>query len=363
MKILVTGGAGFMGSHFVELMISLNHEVFVIDKLTYAGSLDNLSEFGFDLVNNFSYSDIGCSGAVERILIDFKPDVIVNFAAETHVDRSIRSPMSFLETDIMGLFSLVLLARKYKVERFIHISTDEVYGSIENKALLRSEEFTNLRVELGFSFKSEASENFPLNPTSPYSASKAAADLLLLSYFKTYNFPVMIVRPCNNYGPRQYPEKLIPMAITRLLKGEKILLHGKGEEIREWIYVKDCCVAINAVLMHGKVGEIYNIGSGKRGDNKEVIHRIIDYWKEPNVSKTGYDCHIEYTPNRPGNDQRYAMNSSKLVKTIGGEGDYFCVEEFDDALKKTVEWYRQNQGKWPDIDLEANVYKEGQYLR
>lgn len=361
-NILVTGGAGFMGSHFIDLlMTSREYKIYCIDKLTYAGTQKNIESA---IKKGMRFWGYGIEDPyILGVLDEFEIECVVNFAAETHVDRAIRNPKAFLQTDIMGLFNLVVACRETGVKKFVHISTDEVYGPISEKKL----EYAGYQ-ENPLAMKSvvnEATELYPLKPTSPYSASKAAADLLLLSYYKTYGFPVTIVRPCNNYGPRQYPEKLIPMAITRLLNNKEVLLHGEGREVREWIWVKDCAAAIFEIMDKGKPGEIYNVGSGERIDNLTVICKLIDLWKEPNNSFTGYDCHIKKIPNRPGNDHRYAMDSSKFIESVlGWSGKYYNIRDLNAGLEETMEWYRKNRNHWVEIDFDDNIYKENEgYLR
>jgi dTDP-glucose 4,6-dehydratase len=310
MRYLITGGCGFIGSNYIRHIMKKHPdcEIYNIDKLTYAGNIDNLPK-GIETI----VQDIGDPG-VYRTIKSFKPDVIVNFAAQTHVDRSVRYPMEFIETDINGVFNLVYHSMKLGIERFVHISTDEVYGPIAKHFGRWEDDKTYVE------WSNEATETAPLNPTSPYAASKAAGDLLMLSYIKTYDFPAIIVRPCNNYGPRQYPEKLIPMIITQLLQNKKILLHGEGREIREWLYVDDCCRAIDNIVEKGKIGEIYNVGSGDRINNINIIRHVIQamYGKVD-----GIDEFIHRVPNRPGNDKRYAI----------------------------------------DVDLSSNIYSEDKYLR
>lgn len=345
MSILVTGGAGFIGSNFLGLLSETypNDGLVCVDKLTYAGNIDNIRY----LINggmHFYQADIATPD-MDRILMWHNPEIVINFAAETHVDRSIREPEAFIKADILGVFNLVYFCMKYKVKKFIHISTDEVYGPMPA--------YSNCYAE--------ADESSILNPTSPYSASKAAADLLLLSYYKTYNFPLVIVRPCNNYGPRQYPEKLIPMVITRLLQDKKILMHGEGREVREWIYVEDCCKAIKGVMDKGKIGEIYNIGSGDRKSNLNVVREILDGMH----IESPYNDNIEFVKNRPGNDARYAINSRKIMGLFGKEGSHFSITNFAKGLFDTISWYMMMPDFWSNVDLEANIYdeKEGKYLR
>lgn len=334
MKYLITGGCGFIGSNYIRHILKKHRDcdILNIDKLTYAGNMENVK--GLDIQTKVM--DIG-DPAIYLTIKNYKPDIIVNFAAQTHVDRSVRYPQEFLETDVVGLFNLVYHAMKLGVERFVHISTDEVYGPIST---------------------GDAEEVMKLDPTSPYAASKAAGDLIMLSYVKTYNFPAIIIRPCNNYGPRQYPEKLIPMILTQLLQGKPILLHGEGKEIREWIYVEDCCRAINNIVEQGRVGEIYNLGSSDRINNINIIRQVIQatYGKID-----GIDSFIKRVPNRPGNDKRYAIDSNKLVKECGE----YITTSFKMGAKMTASWYTCNEAWWQglSVDLSSNIYDEENYLR
>lgn len=320
-KILVTGGAGFIGSAFVRLLrnrdcprqcskrvinrgLSLN-KVVVVDKLTYAGDLKRLKEV--EGKYKFYKSDICDKKKVEMIFQKENPDVIIHFAAETHVDRSIADSDCFIKTNIIGTKLLLDLARKYKIKKFIHISTDEVYGDIRRGSF---------------------NEDSPLMPNSPYAASKAAADLLIRSYIRTYSFPAIIIRPCNNYGPWQYPEKLIPVAISRAAKGKKIPIYAQGNNVREWLYVEDCARAILAILKKGKIGEAYNLGSGQEMRNIDVACLILKYMgKSVNF--------IEFVKDRPGHDVRYSLDFSKLRRETG-----WCPEvPFARGLEQTVNWY------------------------
>jgi len=341
-NILVTGGAGFIGSHFIDLLFkNTNCNIVCVDKLTYAGNMKNIEA---SLKNGLKfYQEDIADFIIEKIINENKIDVVVNFAAQTHVDRSIHNPREFLETDIMGVFNLVQCCIRQDIERFIHISTDEVYGSL-----------------LPNSFYSPFCENTYLDPTSPYSASKACADLLLMSYYKTYSFPVIIVRPCNNYGPRQYPEKLIPMAITRLLQNEKIILHGEGREIREWIYVKDCCDAILKVLNFSRVGEIYNIGSGFILKNIDVIRRIIlSICGDVDIKDLNF---IEKVQNRPGNDLMYLIDSTKIHEELYDGIDSYLKTTFYIGLRETINWYKENLSFWEGLDISSN-YHNKDYIR
>uniref|UniRef100_A0A6M3ITZ9 Putative GDP-mannose 4,6-dehydratase n=1 Tax=viral metagenome TaxID=1070528 RepID=A0A6M3ITZ9_9ZZZZ len=322
-----------MGSHFVEFLLTQDIQtVVIVDKLTYAGNIKNIESSLKNPRCRFYLADI-CEPLIEHVIRMEQVDAIVNFAAETHVDRSITNPRAFLETDIMGLFNLAYWGIKTKIKLFLQVSTDEVYGPI---------------------LKGEADETFPLNPTSPYSASKAAAELLLQSYHKTYGLPLVIVRCCNNFGPRQYPEKLIPMAITRLLDDKPILLHGEGQEVREWIYVKDCIKEIVAVLKERHNGEIFNIGSGFRLTNLETTNEILLFL---GVAMQR-DRLIEFVNPRPNNDFRYAINSQKL-----GVGKY-AFDYFDALLRETIKWYDSHLDWWEGkIDLDSNFYKKGESLK
>lgn len=348
-NILVTGGCGFMGSHFVELLLSQDIEkIIIIDKLSYAGNMKNVEKALKNPKCKFYLSDIA-HPEIAHILRVEKIDTIVNFAAETHVDRSITHPKAFLETDILGLFNLAYWAMKTRVKTFLQISTDEVYGSIE---------------------KGEADELYPLNPTSPYSASKAAGELLLQSYHKTYGLPLIIVRCCNNFGPRQYPEKLIPMVITRVLNKKLAFLHGEGAEQREWIYVKNCAERILETLLCRKIGGIYNIGSGFRGTNEQLIKLIISNILLPKGYCISYDDMnilfnewVEKISNRPNNDKRYAINCDNFKKNIYPFLNY-KQETGEQYLWDTIEWYKNNPDWWEGVvDLDSNLYKKGESLR
>jgi len=306
-KILVTGGAGFIGSAFVRLAAA-KKDIAVIDKLTYAGDIKRLESVEGSFA--FYKEDVKDTKAIEEIFSKERPDAIIHFAAETHVDRSIKSSREFLETNILGTQTLLEAARRHGVERFVHISTDEVYGDIEHGKFI---------------------EESPLKPNNPYSASKAAADLLINSYFRTHGFPAIIIRPSNNYGPWQYPEKLLPLSVSRVARGEKIPLYGSGENVREWLHVEDCAKGVLKVLEKGKSGEIYNLGSGEERKNIEVITLLLD------SMGAGKD-RIEYVSDRPGHDMRYSLDSSKIRKTLGWQPE----KSFEDGLKETVSWCMEN---------------------
>ena len=310
MRVMVTGGAGFIGSTLTELLlddclISKPEEVWVLDALTYAGKLENLSECFAKSNFHFAHGDINDSRLVSSIIE--KCDVVINLAAETHVDRSILEPTKFIETNVNGTLNLLNAVRRKPKVKFVQVSTDEVYGSIND----------------GF-----WSEETPLAPNSPYSASKAAADLLCLSYFKTYNLNISVTRCSNNYGPRQFPEKLIPLAITKILKGEKVPVYGNGLNQREWIHVGDHAEAIWRVATKGKPGEVYNIGSGKEFTNLEIVSRL--------ASRLGRgDDVIEFVEDRLGHDFRYALNSGKIESEL----NFIPKINFDEGLNQTIDWY------------------------
>lgn len=323
-KILVTGGAGFIGSAFVRQAVRRGYRTVVVDKLTYAGDLGRLK--GLEGKYKFYKEDVCNYAAIEAILKKEKPQSLLHFAAETHVDRSIQQAEPFIRTNIIGTQVLLDVARRYRVKKFIHISSDEVYGEIK---------------------KGEFLENHPLNPSSPYSASKAAADLLIRTYIRTYNFPAIIVRPSNNYGPWQYPEKLIPLAILKILRDERVPVYGKGRNIREWLYIEDCAEGILRILEKGKIGEVYNLGSRAEKQNIEVVKEILM------ILGRGQEM-IEFVKDRPGHDIRYRLNSRKLFKETGWKPRM----EFSKGIRLTVQWYLKHKGwllsKWRNI---APLYK------
>lgn len=305
---MITGGAGFIGSEFVRQSIKTGYKVIVVDKLTYAGDLKKLKEV--EGKYKFYKTDICNKKKVEEIFKKEKPQTIVNFAAQTHVDRSIVNATPFIDTNIKGTQILLDVSKKYKIKKFIHISSDEVYGEIK---------------------KGKFSENSSLKPNSPYAASKAAADLLIKAYIRTYNFPALIVRPCNNYGPWQYPEKFIPVAICKVLKNEKIPVYAQGLNKREWLYVSDCTKAIALILKKGKIGEIYNVGSGVEKRNIDVAKSILKILGKP-------DSLIQFVKDRPGHDFRYALDSTKIHK-LGWQPK----RNFASGLEQTVYWFRKKR--------------------
>ena len=313
MKLLVTGGAGFIGSAFIRLMQGSAEppRMINLDKLTYAGNLENLASLAQHPNYRFVQGDICDAALLDALIAEEKPDAIVHFAAESHVDRSIFSPSPAFETNLRGTFTLLEAARAHHIGRFIHISTDEVYGSLEPPA--------------------EADEAFPLNPSSPYSASKAGSDLLARSYFTTYRVPVLVTRASNNYGPYQFPEKLLPLMISNALEGRPLPVYGDGLQVRDWLHVNDHCRAIRAVLKKGREGEIYNVGGGRPRPNLEVVRKILAATGAP-------ESLIKYVEDRPGHDRRYALSSGKIMRETG----WAAQIEFEDGLAPTIEWYRQN---------------------
>jgi dTDP-glucose 4,6-dehydratase len=313
MKFLVTGGAGFIGSAFVRLLLRSKQPSLVVnlDKLTYAGNLENLALVAGDTRYRFVHGDICNAALVGELVAETRPDVIVNFAAESHVDRSILSPAPVFETNLRGTFTLLEAARIHKTPRFLHVSTDEVYGSIEPPH--------------------EADENYPLRPSSPYSASKAGSDLLALSYFTTYKVPVIVTRASNNYGPYQFPEKLIPLMISNALEDKPLPIYGDGMQIRDWLYVEDHCRAILAVIERGREGEIYNIGGSRALPNVEVVKRILDALGKPHSL-------MQTVKDRPGHDRRYALSSERIMRQTG----WAPAMPFEEGLKATIDWYRDN---------------------
>jgi dTDP-glucose 4,6-dehydratase len=315
MKLLVTGGCGFIGSNFIRLILSKHpdYKITNLDKLTYAGNPENLK----DIENNKNYTfvkgDISDNGTVIKLVKD--ADVIINFAAESHVDRSISDADPFLKTNIMGTHVLLKAALKFN-KKMLHISTDEVYGSIE---------------------KGSFDENSNLDPNSPYSASKASADLLCKAYYATHNLQVTIVRSSNNFGPYQYPEKVIPLFITNLAEGEKVPLYGKGKNVRDWLFVLDNCEAIDTVLHKGKPGEIYNVASGNEMTNIELTKRIL-------ASLDKDESYIEYVEDRKGHDLRYSLDAKK-IKSLGWSPHH----NFEKSLKSTIDWYANNKSWWEKL--------------
>jgi dTDP-glucose 4,6-dehydratase len=313
MKFLVTGGAGFIGSAFVRMLLGSAKASTLInfDKLTYAGNLENLAPVANDSRYRFVHGDICDAQTVNDVIAGEQPDVIVHFAAESHVDRSIHSPEPVFETNLRGTFTLLEAARVHKTPRFLHVSTDEVYGSIDPPH--------------------DADENYPLRASSPYSASKAGSDLLALSYFVTYHMPVMVTRASNNYGPYQFPEKLIPLMISNAIEDQPLPIYGDGMQVRDWLYVDDHCRAILAVIERGRAGEIYNIGGSRALPNIEVVRKILAALGKPHSL-------MKSVTDRPGHDRRYALSSEKLMRETG----WNAAMPFEKGLQATIDWYRAN---------------------
>ena len=318
-KILITGGAGFIGSNFIKYFLNKykNYEVINLDKLTYAGNVMNLADLSNEPRYRFICGSITDEKLVEKIFEE-KINYVINFAAESHVDRSILGPMIFANTNILGTQTLLEAGRKHGIDRFIQISTDEVYGSVDGKEL-----FT---------------EKSLLDPSSPYSSSKAGADLIALSYYKTYGFPVIVTRCSNNYGPYQFPEKLIPLMITRAIEDKKLPVYGDGTNVRDWIHVLDHCRAIDAALHRGRVGEVYNIGANNERTNLEIVTTLLEMLGKPKSL-------IEYVKDRPGHDKRYAIDNSKITNDLSWKPKY----SFRDGIYETVKWYLDNKKWWKDI--------------
>jgi len=322
MKVLVTGGAGFIGSNFIRYYLGRHRDCAVVnlDKLTYAGNLDNLKDVESDARHLFIKGDIADAPLVERIVKD-GIEAIVNFAAETHVDRAIGHAGDFIRTDVYGAFVLLESARAHGIKKFIQISTDEVYGSIE---------------------KGSFSETDPLMPRNPYAASKAGADRLAYSYWATYRLPVVISRASNNFGPYQYPEKVIPLFVTNALRGIPLPLYGDGMNVRDWLFVDDHCRAVDFLIEHGADGEVYNVGGGNEVPNIELTHFILDYLKKPRTL-------ITRVKDRQGHDRRYSLNCDKL-KRLG----WRPREDFHAAMRETIDWYVRNEWWWEKL-------KSGEY--
>lgn len=323
MKIIVTGGAGFIGANFVyyELEHHPEDEILCYDALTYAGNLETLDDAQKNPKFRFVKGDITNRKAVEALFTAEKPDVIVNFAAESHVDRSIEQPDIFLRTNFMGVGVLLDVCRKYGIKRYHQVSTDEVYGDLPLD-----------RPDLFFT------EETNLHASSPYSASKASADLLVMAYHRTYNLPVTISRCSNNYGPYHFPEKLIPLMILNALEDKKLPVYGKGENVRDWLYVEDHCAAIDLILRQGKAGELFNIGGHNERRNIDVVRMILAALGKP-------ESLIEYVADRKGHDRRYAIDPSKIRAALGWEPR----TKFEDGIERTIHWYLEHKSWWQNI--------------
>ncbi|ABN56120.1 MULTISPECIES: dTDP-glucose 4,6-dehydratase [Methanoculleus] len=315
MRILVTGGLGFIGSNFIRQMLEEHpgDSIVNLDKITYAGNPENLKDIAGDPRYTFVRGDICDPGVVGSVFREHPIDAVVHFAAESHVDRSIEDASVFVRTNVLGTHVLLEAALSHGVGRFIHVSTDEVYGSIKSGSFRETDN---------------------LNPSSPYSASKAASDLLARSYYITHNLPVIVTRCTNNFGPYQYPEKLIPLFATNLLEGKKVPVYGTGKNVRDWIHVADHCRAVDFVLRHGEPGEVYNIGGDNEKSNLEITEGILRA-----VGKD--ESMVEYVPDRLGHDWRYSLDSSKL-RAMGWKPEF----DFETALRATVQWYTENEWWW-----------------
>ena len=329
MRILVTGGAGFIGSHLVRRLLNHDHAVVNLDALRYSGNLANLEDVAKSPRYVFAHGDICDAKAVAGVLKDHRIEGIINCAAETHVDRSILDPSSFARTDVVGTGILLEEARKAKVQRYLQVSTDEVYGSVE---------------------QGHSKESDPLAPRSPYAASKAGGDLLALSYWTTYRFPVLITRGSNTYGPNQYPEKFIPLFVTNAIEDQPLPLYGDGRNRRDWLSVFDHCAAIEHVFLHGAPGTVYNVGGGNEQENLTVAEAILAHLKKPKAL-------IRFVEDRPGHDRRYAVDCSR-VRTLG----WGPTVSFDEGLRATVDWYRAHASWWRKIKSgEFRAYYEQMY--
>ncbi len=328
MKILVTGGAGFIGSNFVHYWLKNypDDEVVNLDKLTYAGNLENLKVVENKKNYKFVKGDIGNGKIVDQVMAGI--DKVVHFAAESHVDRSVLEPAAFIQTNVVGTFVLLEAAVRHKIKHFHHISTDEVFGALE------------------LSDNKKFNENTIYNPRSPYSASKAASDHLVRAYRTTYGLPVTITNASNNYGPYQYPEKLLPLAITNLIEGKKVPIYGDGKYVRDWLYVEDHCRGVDLVLEKGKIGETYCLGGlTEEVDNLEIVKRILKIMNKD-------EGMIEFVKDRPGHDRRYALDWTKAKRELGYESKY----DLDTYLEKTVLWYQENKDWWQRI--KSGEYKD-----
>ena len=330
-KIIVTGGSGFIGSNLIEFLLKKNYFIINIDKSSYSANPYNVRNFKTKKNYLFFKLDISKKEKVFKIIKKYKPVGIINLAAETHVDRSIDNPREFLNSNIMGVYSLLESLRKLKKSKskvkLLHISTDEVYGDLPNNK--------------------KADENYKYNPSSPYSASKASADQMVKAYLRTYKINAMIAHPCNNYGPNQFPEKLIPKIIFNILNNKFLPVYGKGKNSREWMYVGDTCDALYKIFLNSKIGETYNIGTGKNLKNIDLVKMLIKIAKKQKII-LGKKTKIHYVQDRPGHDVRYALNSNKIIKKL----NWKFRTSLSVGLMKTFNWYKQNQGFFKKIKKE-----------
>jgi dTDP-glucose 4,6-dehydratase len=323
MKVLVTGGAGFIGGNFIYYLLENypQDRIVCLDALTYAGNMTTLKDAMGHQHFRFVKGNIADRDRVQTLFDEEKPDIVVNFAAETHVDRSIEDPEVFMRANVLGVQVLMDACRKYGIQRYHQVSTDEVYGDLPLD-----------RPDLLFT------EETPLHASSPYSASKAAADLIVLSYFRTFHLPVSITRCSNNYGPYQFPEKLIPLMISRAVAGKPLPVYGKGENVRDWLYVRDHCSAIDKVMRNGQLGEVYNVGGHNERTNLMVVKAILKALDKP-------ESLIDYVKDRPGHDLRYAIDPEKIHQELGWQPE----TKFEEGIESTVRWYMDNRSWWESI--------------
>ena len=326
MNILVTGGAGFIGSNFVHYMLEKYPEdkIINLDLLTYAGNIHNLDDVIDHPNHTFVKGNINNTELVSYLVEKHEITHIINFAAESHVDRSIVNPQIFIETNVLGTTNLLNIAKEYDITKFVQVSTDEIYGSLGNTGY-----FT---------------EETPLDPNSPYSASKASADLIALSYYETFGMDISITSCSNNYGPYQFPEKLIPLMITNAMNNKELPIYGDGLNVRDWLHVKDHCQAIDLVLRKGRAGEVYNIGGHNERTNNQIVHLIVDYLNAPKEL-------IKYVEDRLGHDRRYAIDPTKIENELGWKPEY----TFDTGIVETIEWYKNNASWWKPLKEKSNL--------
>jgi dTDP-glucose 4,6-dehydratase len=331
-RIFIAGGAGFIGSNFIHYILKKDKNVSVLnfDKLTYSGNLDNLKDVEKSSRYSFVKGDVCDKNAMERTFEEFNPDFVINFAAETHVDRSIHvGAKEFIDTNITGAFNILEVVKsRPKIKKYVQVSTDEVYGSLSLGSQIKFKEST------------------PFTPNVPYAATKAGGDMLCRAYHNTFGVPVVVTHCSNNYGPYQYPEKLIPFFVLRMLEGKTLPIYGDGKNVRDWVYVLDHCEALRLCLFKGKSGEVYNIGADNELDNLEITRLILDYFKR---DKKG---NIEFVADRPGHDRRYAIDASKIKKELGWKPRY----HFKQAFKETIDWYLANKVWTENVRKKTGVF-------